>query len=301
MKNKGTQSNFLKTLSNIAIGGTSGTLASFVVYPIDSLKTLIQMRSEAGLDSSVIGVLRERMRTEGLLSLYRGLMTNVYRQLTFASLRLGIYFSYSDYLKKIKNKPVLSLPESAAGSMAAGAIATMAVMPIDIVYVRFQVENSLPPEQRRNYKSFSNAFSRIVQEEGIKTLWRGIFPAVCRGMSLNVGMLVPYEACKNLLAKYMGWTRKNYMLSSIVAGASAAVCCLPFDNAKVKMQKMKPGPDGKMPYKGLFDCFAKTIRKEGVLRLWAGLLPIYMVIAPHAMLTLIINDGLRILFGLTKT
>jgi len=301
MADKGNQSNVLKALSNIVIGGTSGTLASLFVYPLDSLKTLIQMRSEAGLDSSVKGVLRERMRTEGLLTLYRGLTVNVYRQFTFASLRLGIYFSYSDYLKKIKNKQALSFLESAAGSMAAGAIATMAVMPIDIVYVRFQVENSLPLEQRRNYKNFSNAFSRIIREEGLRTLWRGILPAVCRGMSINLGMLVPYEACKNFFAKYMGWTRKTYMLASIVAGASAAVCCLPFDNAKVKMQKMKPGPDGKMPYRGLVDCILKTIRKEGVLRLWAGLLPIYMVIAPYSMLTLIINDGLRILFGLTKT
>eukprot|EP00826_Nyctotherus_ovalis_P049158 TRINITY_DN5889_c0_g1_i3.p1 TRINITY_DN5889_c0_g1~~TRINITY_DN5889_c0_g1_i3.p1 ORF type:complete len:302 (+),score=70.40 TRINITY_DN5889_c0_g1_i3:137-1042(+) len=301
MANKKGKSNLLKTLTNIAIGGSSGTMAMFVVYPIDSLKTLIQMRSEAGQDSSLKGVLRERMRTEGLRSLYRGIVTSVYRQFVFASLRLGIYFSYSDYLKKARNKSSLSLVESGAGSMVAGAVATMTVMPIDMIYVRFQVENSLPMEQRRNYKSFSNALVRIIGEEGVSTLWRGILPAVCRGMALNLGMLVPYEACKNFFAKYMGWTRKNYMLSSIVAGASAAVCCLPFDNAKVKMQKMKPGPDGKMPYKGLLDCFMKTIRKEGVLRLWAGLLPIYMVIAPHAMLTLIINDGLRILFGLTKT
>lgn len=301
MATKKEQSNLVKTLSNIGIGGTSGTLAMFVVYPIDSLKTLIQMKSEAGLDSSITGVLRERMRTEGLRTLYRGIITSIYRQFVFASLRLGIYFSYSDYLKKKLNKPALSLLESSAGSLVAGAAATMAIMPIDMVYVRFQVENSLPVDQRRNYKSFSNALSRIVREEGVTTLWRGIFPAVCRGMALNLGMLVPYEACKNLLARYIGWNKKNYMLSSIVAGASAAVCCLPFDNAKVKMQKMKPGPDGKMPYKGLLDCFSKTVRKEGVLRLWAGLLPLYMVIAPHAMLTLVINDGLRILFGLSKT
>lgn len=295
------KSNFLKAISNIAIGGTSGTLAMFFVYPLDSLKTLVQMRSEAGQDCTILGALRERMRTEGLLTLYRGIITSIYRQFTFASLRLGIYFSYSDYLKKKHNKQALSLIESSIGSMTAGAVATMAIMPIDMIYVRFQVENSLPLDQRRGYKSFSNALFRIINEEGFKTLWRGIIPAVSRGMALNLGMLVPYEACKNFLAQYLGWTKKNYMLSSIVAGAGASVACLPFDNAKVKMQKMKPGPDGKMPYKGLVDCFGKTIRREGILGLWVGLVPIYFVIAPFSMLTLMINDGLRIIFGLSKT
>ena len=39
----------------------------------------------------------------------------------------------------------------------------------------------------------------------------------------------------------------------------AATLSLPFDNAKTKMQKMKAGPDGKMPFKNIFDCMGKTV------------------------------------------
>ena len=50
---------------------------------------------------------------------------------------------------------------------------------------------------------------------------------------------------------------------------------LPFDNIKTKLQKMKAGSDGKMPYSGVFDCFYKSIRNEGLLKLWVGLPTFY--------------------------
>lgn len=44
----------------------------------------------------------------------------------------------------------------------------------------------------------------------------------------------------------------------------AAACCLPFDNCKTKLQKMKRNPKtGKLPYKNILDAFVKTAVREG--------------------------------------
>ena len=43
--------------------------------------------------------------------------------------------------------------------------------------------------QRRNYKHVFDAFGKIVNKEGITSLWRGSKPTMLRAMSLNVGML----------------------------------------------------------------------------------------------------------------
>ena len=48
-----------------------------------------------------------------------------------------------------------------------------------------------------------------------------------------------------------------------------------------------------MPYKGFLDCFAKSIKNEGVLGLWVGIGTFYMRIAPHAMITLLAQDFLH--------
>jgi len=63
-----------------------------------------------------------------------------------------------------------------------------------------------------------------------------------------------------MLGKYLGMTRTNYLLSSWIAGIFASWFSLPFDNVKTKLQKMKAGADGKMPYSGLFNCFLKSIK-----------------------------------------
>lgn len=59
---------------------------------------------------------------------------------------------------------------------------------------------------------------------------------------------------------------------------------LPFDNLKTKLQKMKADAQGNLPYKGVPDCLAKTIAREGVIGLWVGFPVYYARVAPHAMI-----------------
>ena len=47
----------------------------------------------------------------------------------------------------------------------------------------------------------------------------------------------------------------------MVSGFLSSFVSLPFDNAKTKLQKMKKGPDGKFPYKNIFDTMAQTVSK----------------------------------------
>lgn len=87
------------------------------------------------------------------------------------------------------------------------------------------------------------------------------------------------------------------MVASAISGAATSVFSLPFDNIKTKIMKQKIGmhwfyigPDGKKPYSGFIDCFRKSIANEGVLGLWVGLPTYYARIAPHAMITLLLQD-----------
>ena len=78
----------------------------------------------------------------------------------------------------------------------------------------------------------------------------------------------------------------------MISGFASSFCSLPFDNAKTKLQKMKRGPDGQMPYKHVFDAIGKTIKKEGFSHLWVGYATFYVRIAPHVAITLILQDFL---------
>ena len=62
---------------------------------------------------------------------------------------------------------------------------------------------------------------------------------------------------------------------------------------KMKLHKMKANVNGKLPYKGILDCFKKTVRREGFFGLWVGL-PTYIVrISPHSTTCLLVLDYLQ--------
>lgn len=53
---------------------------------------------------------------------------------------------------------------------------------------------------------------------------------------------------------------------------------------------MKKLPDGTFPYKNIFDAMTKTVAREGFTHLWVGYPTFYLRIAPHATITLIVQD-----------
>lgn len=89
-------------------------------------------------------------------------------------------------------------------------------------------------------------------------------------------------------------------MASMVSAVNVAFFTLPFDNIKTKIQKQKPLPDGTMPYKGVPDCFAKSLAKEGMKGFWAGLVTFYFRVGPHAIITLMAAEQYRKLLGIGK-
>jgi solute carrier family 25 oxoglutarate transporter 11 len=156
-----------------------------------------------------------------------------------------------------------------------------------------QADNTLPIDERRNYKHVGDAFVRITREEGVFALWKGCSPTIVRAMALNLGMLAPFDYCKEIFASKWGAGKKANLAASAVSGFFASFLSLPFDYMKTKIQKQKPLLDGSLPYTGIMDAFRKTIAREGVTGLWTGYPTYYMRIAPHAMLVLLIADFMR--------
>jgi len=100
-----------------------------------------------------------------------------------------------------------------------------------------QADKTLPVEQRRNYTNVGNAMSRVISEEGFFSLWKGANPTIVRAMVLNLGMLAPYDYCKDIFTKSLGWKDQKSinLASSAVSGFLASFMSLPFDYMKTKL------------------------------------------------------------------
>ena len=181
--------------------------------------------------------------------------------------------------------------QTTVSGLFAGAVGGLVGNPFDIAMVRMEADGLLPKESRRNYKNAFHAVYRISKDEGIMTLWRGCAPMIFRAMSVNLGMLVTYDISKQAAEKVMEPGFGANLLCSALSGVGTSVCSLPFAMIKNRLMNMKANEQGVLPYKGVIDCFIKTIKHEGFFSLWKGLVTYYCRCAPHAMIILLTNDS----------
>jgi solute carrier family 25 oxoglutarate transporter 11 len=277
-----------KAIKPYVNGGLSGMGATCIIQPIDMVKVRLQLGATGG----PIGVAKDIIAKDGFGALYRGLSAGLLRQATYTTARLGIFQQITDYAKKANNGQNLPLWQKAACGLTAGGLGALVGTPADLTLIRMQADNTLPVEQRRNYKGVGDAMTKIVKEDGIAGLFRGGGPTVVRAMALNMGMLASNDQAKEMIeaAGFEKGGSAAVLGGATIAGFFASACSLPFDFVKTRLQKMTPGPDGTMPYKGPVDCAMQTLKKEGPLAFYTGF-PTYLVrIAPHAVITLLLLD-----------
>jgi len=280
------------TALKFAFGGLSGCGAACVVQPMDLVKNRMQVSGEGGaarLYNNSIHCASTIIKNEGVLGLYNGLSASLARQLSYTTVRLGVYQALLE--KFSENGQTPNFFAKAGMGLTAGAIGAFCGTPADVALVRMTVDNRLPEAERRNYKSVFDAWKRIVGEEGVAALWTGCGPTIGRAMVVNVCQLCCQTQAKEEIAKRTS-IKDGYALSfwgSMVAGLITTCASLPVDIAKTRTQNMRV-INGVPEYKGMVDCLVKTTRNEGVMALWKGWTPYYARTGPLVVVTLMLMD-----------
>jgi len=283
-------------------GGLSGMFATACIQPVDMIKVRLQLAGEGvktGPKPTVMGVTREVIAQGKVLDLYTGLSAGLLRQAVYTTARLGIFDTFQNMLqaRAEANSTKITFLERGAAGLSAGGLAAMVGNPADLALIRMQSDGLKPKDQRANYRSVFDALTRIAKQEGVGALWSGAMPTVIRAMALNFGQLTFFAESKQQLKQRFPDLSEgtNRFGASAIAGFFASFFSLPFDFIKTRLQKQTKGPDGKLPYKGFLDCAGKVIKDEGPLRFYRGFGTYYVRIAPHAMITLIVADYLKLI------
>ncbi|KAI9878141.1 MAG: putative mitochondrial 2-oxoglutarate/malate carrier protein [Pleopsidium flavum] len=269
-------------------GGLGGMTATTVIQPIDMVKVRLQLAGEGaktGPRPSPLQVTREIIASGKVMDLYTGLSAGLLRQAVYTTARLGFFDTFMIALtKRAEDKgQKIGFAERAAAGLSAGGLAAMIGNPADLALIRMQSDGLKPKDKRANYRSVFHALTHISKSEGIYALWAGAFPTVVRAMALNFGQLAFFsEAKAQLKTKTDLSSRTQTLTASAIAGFFASFLSLPFDFVKTRLQKQQKGPDGRVPYSSMVDCFRKVAKDEGLLRFYRGFGTYYVRIAPHA-------------------
>ncbi|KAK7508850.1 mitochondrial carrier domain-containing protein [Phyllosticta citriasiana] len=278
-------------------GGLAGMTATTVIQPVDMIKVRLQLAGEGvkeGPRPTPLSITKDILKQGKIGDLYTGLSAGLLRQAVYTTARLGFFDTFMQKLTKRAETSgrKVGFAERAGAGLTAGGLAAMVGNPADLALIRMQSDGLKPVAERANYKSVVDALARISKNEGITALWAGCNPTVVRAMALNFGQLAFFSEAKNQLKGTSLSARNQTLTASAIAGFFASFFSLPFDFVKTRLQKQTKRPDGTLPYRGMWDCFKKVTKEEGILRFYRGFGTYYIRIAPHAMVTLIVADFL---------
>ncbi|XP_063232026.1 mitochondrial uncoupling protein 4-like isoform X4 [Bacillus rossius redtenbacheri] len=295
---------------NYLVSVAAGVNAEVVTYPMDLVKTRLQLQGESlategtsrearrGLVRTAVGVVRE----EGLWALWRGLSPAIWRNTVYCGARVVIYQQLRDNL--LSPDPATGaypLWKSAANGLAAGVVAQFLANPADLVKVRMQAEGrrrlrGLPPRT----ESLLRALRQIRAEGGVWALWKGCVPNMQRAGLVTLGDLTAYDCSKRFLLHRLalGDNYVTHALASVLAGLAAAVMGSPADVVKARVMNQPTDERGRgLYYRSSTDCLLCTVRDEGVLALYKGFIPLWLRLAPWSLTFWLSYEQIKLLLG----
>lgn len=243
----------------------------------------------------MVGTFAYVFKHDGLLGVYAGLSAALLRQLTYSTVRFGVYEDlkqrFTPQPTPENPKPSLSLLNLILMSSTAGLLGGFAGNPGDVLNVRMQSDASKPPEARRNYKHALDGLVRMIREEGPASLFRGVEANSARAVLMNASQLASYDAFKQLCLHRLGMADNlgTHFTASLAAGFVATTICSPVDVIKTRV--MSAG--GKVP---ILHLLSEARRKEGLLWIFRGWVPSFIRLGPQTIFTMIFFEQHKTLY-----
>jgi hypothetical protein len=251
----------------------SAVVAEVGSYPLDLVKTRLQMRGREGLSgySSAREGVQSVWKIEGLRGFYRGAQAAVSRQVLVSSLRTLFY---------VQGKVVLGDDLQKGGFLrrflnagVASGLAVLLCTPLDVCRVRLITD----PGSIR-YIGLGNCIAKTAKEGLFHGLYKGSSSGVNQVVIISTVELFAYDTVKSVLASTLDmletspWTR---LWACLFTGCLAALVSSPIDVVKSHyMASIKPDPNRPkstaIRYLSPLDCFKKLVIAEGPGILWAG-------------------------------
>lgn len=264
-----------ETLVHAVAGAMGSVTAMTVFFPLDTAKSRLQVDEKRKSKATHV-ILAEIAKEEGFLSLYRGWFP-VISSLCCSNF---VYFYTFNSLKKVmisgqqRSRPGKDL----LMGIIAGAVNVILTTPMWVVNTRLKLQGvKFRNEElhQTHYRGIFDAFSQIIANEGVSTLWNGTLPSLVLVLNPAVQFMF-YEAMKRRAGK---GNRKissaEIFLIGAIAKAIATTATYPLQTVQAILRFGQYKADGKGGLIGslsnVIKLFLDRVKNQGFFGLYKGL------------------------------
>lgn len=261
-------------------GATGAVIANALVYPLDIVKTRLQVQEKRKPTDDVAllptstphytstwDAISKIAEEDGFLGLYAGINGAL---IGVASTNFAYFYWYSVvrtlYISRVPTPPG-TLVELGLGA-AAGAVAQAFTIPVAVVTTRQQTQAK---GERKGM--VDTARDVINSEDGWTGLWRGLKASLV----LVVNPAITYGAYQRLREViYPGKTNLKPLEAFLLGAMSKSIATIvtqPLIVAKVGLQSKPPPSRQGKPFKSFVEVMQFIIKNEGLLGLFKGIGP----------------------------
>lgn len=272
-----------------------------MIAPLDVIKIRLQLQIHSLSDplsvrningpiyKGTLGTLKQILREEGLTGLWKGNIPAEAMYLAYGVVQFSAYKHVSHLLKEV---PEPYQPPEAGNSFisgaVAGALATTATYPLDLLRTRFAAQG-----RERVYSSLWASIRDIGKDEGPSGYFRGLGAGVSQIVPYMGLFFASYEALKPITANSS--IPMPFGSSDAVAGVIASVlsktAVYPLDTTRKRLQVQGPTRSlyvhRNIPaYKGVIQTLTTIWMKEGRKGMYRGLTVSLLKAAPASAVTM---------------
>ncbi|KAH8674788.1 mitochondrial thiamine pyrophosphate carrier 1 [Tricladium varicosporioides] len=284
----------------VIAGATAGLIARFIIAPLDVVKIRLQLQTHSLSDplshrnlrgspiyKGTLPTLKHILREEGITGLWKGNIPAELMYVSYSAIQFTAYRSVTLGLQTTFGEHQLpAAAESFIAGASAGAIATTATYPLDLLRTRFAAQGT-----EKIYSSLIASVRDIARYEGP----RGFF----QGLGAGIGQIIPYmgmffatyESLRSPMANLQMPFGSGDATAGVIASVIAKTGVFPLDLIRKRLQVQGPTRSRyihkNIPvYRGVFRTMQHILKNEGTRGLYRGLTVSLFKAAPASAVTM---------------
>jgi len=278
-------------------GAVCATITHGGMTPIDVVKTRIQIDPALRRHSLLSGG-RYIVANEGASALLTGFGPTAVGYLVQGGAKFAGYEFWKKQFAQIAGDQETAVKYRTAiylgGASVAEFFADILLTPLEATRIRLV-------SQRGYASGLVSGFARLTREEGVRGLYAGFLPILCKQIPYAIGQFTVNELCHEMVFRSMSdearqslSTTSKFTISlgsGIIAGFAAAILSQPADTLLSQINKGH-GPEGSMVFR-----LKELAKQAGFRGLFAGLGPRMVMTAGLVSGQFLIYGGIRDALG----